>query len=433
VWDFSTDPEFQGQLDWMARFVRDEVEPLDLLFPGGGAPYDTANEASRAILRPLQDQVRENGLWACHLGPELGGPGYGQIKLALMNEILGRSYWAPTVFGTAAPDTGNAEILAMFGTDEQKKCYLQPLLDGEIVSSFSMTEPQAGADPKEFICRAWRDGDTWVIDGEKWFTSNARYAAFFIVMAVTDPEAEPHRRMSMFVVPAETPGINILRNVATMEDSEELDEGIHGYISYDHVRVPLDAMLGEPGQGFAVAQARLGGGRVHHAMRTVGKCTRAFDMMCERALSRRTQGERLADKQAVQAFIADSWIELQQFRLLVLNTAWVIDTQPHGAARTQIAMCKVAMAKVYHDIVQRALHVHGALGTTHETPLAHMWMSVPSLALADGPTEVHRTTIAKQMLRRYQPAAGLFPTEHVPPRREAARQTYAAVLQEHDR
>ena len=216
MWDFSTDPEFGDQLDWMAHFVREEVEPLDLLFPGGGAPYDTTNETSRAIVRPLQAQVRERGLWACHLGPELGGPGYGQVKLGLMNEILGRSYWAPTVFGTAAPDTGNAEILAMFGTDEQKKRYLQPLLDGDIVSSFSMTEPQAGADPKEFICRAWRDGEEWVIDGEKWFTSNARYAAFFIVMAVTDPEAEPHKRMSMFVVPAETPGINILRNVATM-------------------------------------------------------------------------------------------------------------------------------------------------------------------------------------------------------------------------
>ena len=432
MWDFSTEPEFQRQLDWMARFVRDEVEPLDLLFPSGGAPYDTANGASRAILRPLQDQVKERGLWACHLGPELGGPGYGQVKLGLMNEILGRSYWAPTVFGTAAPDTGNAEILAMFGTGEQKKRYLQPLLDGEIVSAFSMTEPQAGADPKEFICRAWQDSDGWVIDGEKWFTSNARYAAFMIVMAVTDPEAAPHERMSMFVVPAETPGIEIRRNVATMEDCEELDEGIHGYVRYNQVRVSLDAMLGGPGEGFKVAQARLGGGRVHHAMRTVGKCARAFDMMCERALSRRTQGERLADKQAVQTFIADSWIELQQFRLLVLHTAWVIDTQPHGTARTQIAMCKVAMAKVYHDIVQRALHVHGSLGVTHEMPLAGMWMSVPSLALADGPTEVHRTTIAKQMLRHYQPAPGLFPTEHVPPRREAARQRYAAILQEQD-
>jgi len=194
------------------------------------------------------------------------------------------------------------------------------------------------------------------------------------------------------------------------------------------VRVPLDAMLGGPGEGFAVAQARLGGGRVHHAMRTVGRCTRAFDMMCERALSRRAQGTLLADKQAVQQFIADSWIELQQFRLLVLHTAWVIDTQPHGAARTQIAACKVAMAKVMHDVVQRALHLHGSLGTTHELPLAEWWMSVPSLALADGPTEVHRTTIAAQLLKGYRPAEGLFPSEHVPPKRAAARERYAAIV-----
>src|SRR5690606_23258230 len=377
MWDFSTEPEFQEKLDWMDAFVREEVEPLDLLFPAGGDPYDVGNQAARAILRPLQAKVKEQGLWACHLGPELGGAGYGQVKLALMNEILGRSHWAPTVFGTAAPDTGNAEILAMFGTEEQKARYLRPLLDGEIVSAFSMTEPHAGADPKEFTCRAYRDGDEWVIDGEKWFTSNARFAEFIIVMAVTDPDARPHERMSVFIVPADTPGIEIKRNVATMAERDDLDEGIHAYIRYNQVRVPGDALLGGPGQGFRVAQARLGGGRVHHAMRTVGQCRRAFDMMCERALSRRTQGELLADKQAVQAFIADSWIELQQYRLLVLNTAWVIDTQPHGAARTQIAMCKVAMAKVYHDIVQRALHLHGSLGTTHETPLAHMWMSVP--------------------------------------------------------
>lgn len=431
MWDFSTEPEFQEKLDWVLTFVREEVEPLDLLFPAGGDPYDVQNEAARKVLRPLQDQVRAQGLWACHLGPELGGQGYGQMKLALLNEILGRSYWAPTVFGTAAPDTGNAEILAMFGTEDQKTKYLQPLLDGEIVSAFSMTEPHAGADPKEFICRAWQEGDEWVIDGEKWFTSNARYAAFLIVMAVTDPEAAPSRRMSMFIVPAETPGIDIIRSVSTMAERDELDEGTHGYIRYDHVRVPADAMLGGPGQGFQVAQARLGGGRVHHAMRTVGRCTRAFDMMCERALSRRTQGERLADKQAVQTFIADSWIELQQYRLLVLQTAWIIDNEPHGAARLNIAMCKVAMAKVYHDIVQRALHVHGSLGTTHEMPLAQMWMSLPSLALADGPTEVHKTTVAKQMLGRYSPAPGLFPTEHVPPKREAARQRYASILEEY--
>jgi acyl-CoA dehydrogenase len=428
--DFSIDPDWQEKLDWMSTFVREEVEPLDLLFPHGGDPYDTKNEKARAILRPLQDKVKEQGLWAAHLGPELGGPGHGQIKLALMNEILGRSYWAPTVFGTAAPDTGNAEILAMFGTQEQKDRYLQPLLDGEIVSCFSMTEPQAGADPKEFVCRAWQDGDQWVIDGEKWFSSNARHAAFLIVMAVTDPDAAPHRRMSMLIVPAETPGIEIKRNVGTMDERDELDEGIHGYIRYDNVRVPLDAMLGGPGEGFKVAQARLGGGRVHHAMRTVGKCTRAFDMMCERALSRRTQGERLADKQAVQTFIAESWIELQQYRMLVLYTAWVIDTQPHGAARTLIAACKVAMAKIYHDIAQRALHVHGSLGTTNETPLAQMWMNVPSLALADGPTEVHRTTIAKQVLKDYKPAEGLFPSDHIPTKRAAARKRYAAIVED---
>ncbi|QJT05273.1 acyl-CoA dehydrogenase [Streptomyces asoensis] len=426
--DFTIDPDFQARLDWAAAFVREEVEPLDLLFPHGGDPYDTRNEKARAILRPLQQRVREQGLWACHLGPELGGPGYGQVRLALLNEILGRSYWAPTVFGTAAPDTGNAEILALFGTEEQKARYLRPLLDGEIVSTFSMTEPQAGADPKEFVCHARRDGEEWVIDGEKWFSSNARYAAFLIVMAVTDPDAPPHARMSMFIVPAETPGIEIKRNVGTMDERGSLDEGIHAYLRYHQVRVPLDAMLGGPGEGFKVAQARLGGGRVHHAMRTVGKCARAFDMMCERALSRRTQGTLLAEKQAVQQLIADSWVELHQFRLLVLHTAWIIDNRPHGAARTQIAMCKVQTAKVLHDIVQRAVHLHGSLGTTDELPLAKWWMAVPNLALADGPTEVHRTTIAKQLLKGHRPAEGLFPSEHLPPKREAARKRYAHII-----
>jgi acyl-CoA dehydrogenase len=428
MWDFSTEPEFQQKLDWMAQFVREECEPLDLLFPEGGDPYDVRNSVSRAILKPLQAQVKARGLWACHLGPELGGPGYGQVKLGLMNEILGRSYWAPTVFGTAAPDTGNAEILAMFGTPEQKARYLQPLLDGDIVSTFSMTEPQAGADPKEFVCRAYREEDEWVIEGEKWFSSNARYAAFLIVMAVTDPDAAPYQRMSMFIVPAETLGINILRNVPTMAESEDADTGIHAYIRYEKVRVPLDAMLGGPGQGFKVAQARLGGGRVHHAMRTVGKCRRALEMMLERAVSRRTQGRRLADHQFVQGMIADSAIELEQFRLLVLHTAWTIDTQPHGAARTGIAMCKVAMAKIYHDIAQRALHLHGSLGATHEMPLAGMYMGAASLALADGPTEVHKVAVAKDLLRSAKPAPGLFPSEHVPTRRAAAQARYAHIL-----
>ncbi|WP_063041571.1 acyl-CoA dehydrogenase family protein [Nocardia pseudovaccinii] len=431
MWDFKTDSDFQAKLDWMNAFVREECEPLDLLFPHIGQPYNPHNMAARAIVKPLQDKVRQQGLWACHLGPELGGQGYGQLKLALMNEIIGRSMWAPTVFGTAAPDTGNAEILAMFGTEEQKARYLQPLLDGEIASCFSMTEPQAGADPKEFVCAARRDGHDWIISGEKWFSSNARYAAFFIVMAVTAPDASPYRRMSMFVIPADTPGIEIIRNVAVIPDREELDEGTHAYIRYNDVRVPADAILGGPGQGFEVAQARLGGGRVHHAMRTVGKCQRAFDMMAERVLSRRTQGELLAEKQMVQQFIADSWIELAQFRLLVMQTAWIIDNEPHGAARTNIAMCKVAMAEIFHAIISRAVQIHGSLGVTTELPLYDWWATVPSLALADGPTEVHKATVAKQVLKRYRPAAGLFPTEHIPTRRNAARAKYADTLKEY--
>jgi acyl-CoA dehydrogenase len=429
MWDFSTEPEFQERLDWAAAFVRDECEPLDLLFGGGGAPYDVEDSASRAFIAPLRDQVRAQGLWACHLGPELGGPGYGQLKLGLLNEILGRSHWAPTIFGTAAPDTGNAEILAMFGTEEQRARYLQPLLDGEIVSAFSMTEPQAGADPKEFVCSARRDGDAWVIDGEKWFTSNARYASFLIVMAVTDPDASPHQRMSMFVVPRETPGVEIVRNVATFVEAAD-DDGTHAYVRYTGVRVPLDHMLGAPGEGFKVAQARLGGGRIHHAMRTVGRCARVLDMMVERAVSRRTQGTLLADKQSVQQMLADSWIQLEQLRLLVLHTAWVIDTQPHGAARSGIAMCKVQMTRVQHDILQRAVHLHGSLGTTVEMPLAQWWSQSPHLALVDGPTEVHQTTVARGLLRGATPAPGLFPSEHVPTRLAAAREKYAERLAE---
>ncbi|WP_422061556.1 acyl-CoA dehydrogenase family protein [Sphingopyxis sp.] len=419
--DFRIESELQTKLDWMEKFVREECEPMDLLFPGHGAPYDVANTESRAYMAPLQKQVKAQGLWACHLGKELGGPGHGQLTLALMNEILGRSYWAPTVFGTAAPDTGNAEILAMFGTDDQKARYLQPLMDGTIVSTFSMTEPQAGADPKEFTCRAYRDGDQWVIEGEKWFSSNARYASFLIVMVVTDPDNPPYNRMSMLIVPADTAGVEFIRHSQTMGDSKGKDDGTHAYIRYNQVRVPLDAMLGGPGEGFKVAQARLGGGRVHHAMRTVGKCQRAIDMMLERAVSRRTQGKQLSEHQFVQGAIADSIIELEQFRLLVLKTAWIIDNEPHGAARTHIAMCKVQMAKVYHDIVQRAIQLHGSLGVTLETPLADMWMGLPAIALVDGPTEVHKVQVAKAYLKNAKPATGLFPSEHIPTRLAAIR------------
>lgn len=427
--DFSVEPEFQAKLDWMRKFVEDECQTMDLLWPGPTFTYDTSHKPSRRHLKPLQEKVKEQGLWACHLGPNLGGPGYGQVKLALMNEILGRSQWAPTVFGTAAPDTGNAEILALFGTDEQKRKYLDPLMAGEIVSCFSMTEPQGGADPGEFTCKATRDGDEWVIEGEKWFSSNARYAAFCLVIAVTDPEAKLTERMSMFIVPTDTPGFEIIRNTGIAGTGETMDDGQSCYVRYNQCRVPLDYMLGGPGEGFKVAQARLGGGRIHHAMRTVGICQRAIDMMLERAVSRRTKGRMLGDHQFVQGKIADSIIQLEQFRLMVLKTAWIIDEieagrMPHGAARNHIGMCKVAMAQVYHDIVGRALELHGSLGISLELPLSSWYAGHMALAFADGPTDVHRSQIARSALKKTKPAEGLFPSEHIPTRRAAAIARY---------
>ncbi len=428
--DFRVEPDFQEKLDWMNTFVREECELVDLLFPSPYDMYDVKHSKARRIVRPLQEQVKAQKLWACHLGPNLGGPGYGQVKLALMNEILGRSSWAPTIFGTQAPDTGNAEILAMFGTDEQKEKYLKPLMDGDIVSCFSMTEPQAGADPLEFECSARRDGDEWVIEGEKWFSSNARFAEFLIVMAVTNPENAPHERMSMFLVDGNTPGIEIIRNSPMLTDDLDGENATSAYVRYNEVRVPLDAMLGGEGQAFKVAQARLGGGRIHHCMRTVGLLQRALDMMLERAVSRRTKGKRLADHQIVQAQIADSIIELEQFRLLVLKTAWIIDNEPHGAARTHIGMCKVQLGKIFFDIAQRAVHLHGALGITHETPLGKIWAGAPALAVADGPTEVHQVQVAKAFLKNVQPADGVFPSDHNPTRLALAKKKYGHLLED---
>ncbi|HVL00803.1 MAG TPA: acyl-CoA dehydrogenase family protein [Dongiaceae bacterium] len=429
--DFSVEAEFQAKLDWMRKFVQEECEIVDLLFPSAADMYDVKNSKARQIVRPLQEQVKQQELWACHLGPNLGGPGYGQVKLALMNEIIGRSSWAPTIFGTQAPDTGNAEILAMFGTEQQKEKYLKPLMAGEIVSCFSMTEPQAGADPLEFECKAWREGNEWVIDGYKWFSSNARYAEFLIVMAVSNPDNKPHERMSMFLVDAKTPGIEIIRNTKIMTDSPSADhdDGVHAFMRYNRVRVPLDAMLGEPGGAFKVAQARLGGGRIHHCMRTVGLLQRALDMMLERAVSRRTQGKLLAEHQFVQGMIADSAVELEQFRLLILKTAWIIDTQPHGAARTHIGMCKIQLGKVFYEVAKRAVHLHGSLGVSLETPLAKLWAGAPTLAVADGPTEVHQIQVAKALLKKAKPVEGLFPSDHHITRLELAKQKYAHILE----
>jgi len=427
AWDFATDPQFQSKLDWADEFVRREVEPLDLAFRESAAPYDRKNPIYRKITEPLKAEVKRQGLWACHLGPELGGEGFGQVKLALLNEILGRSSWAPSIFGCQAPDSGNAEILAHYGTEEQKQRYLRPLLDGDIVSCFSMTEPQGGADPREFRCRAVADGDQWVINGEKYFSSHADLAEFLIAMVITNPDVPVHQGASMFLIPREAEGLTLARSPGL--GGEALGHGHHAYIRYEDVRVPRENLLGGEGQGFAIAQTRLGGGRIHHAMRTVAVVRKALQMMCERALSRRTQGAALADKQLVQQAIADSFIQLEQFRLLVLYAAWHIDKGHKNEARTYIAAVKVQTAEVMHDVVRRALHLHGALGCSNEMPLIHMWMAVPVMGIADGPTEVHKVSVAKQVLKRYRPYEGLWPRDFLPDRVAEARERFASYLE----
>jgi len=425
AWSFSTDPEFQEKLDWIDRFVREEVEPLDHI--AEFSPYDVHDARRNALVRPLQAEVRRQGLWACHLEPELGGQGFGQLKLALMNELLGRSAFGPNVFGVQAPDTGNGEILAKYGTPEHKARFLRPLLDNEIVSSFSMTEPRGGSDPTQFTCRAELRGDEWVINGEKWFSSHAHIASFLIVMAVTDPDAAPHNRLSAFIVPAETPGIEILRNMPHGSS----DWPSHAYLRYTDVRVPRDHLLGGRGQGFVVAQTRLGGGRIHHAMRTLAQCRKALDMMCERALSRFTAGSRLSDKQLVQEKIADSWIEIEQFRLLLLQTARKIDQlQDSKAVRRDIAAVKVMMPRVMHDVASRALQIHGSLGLTPDMPFVEQVLDSYHTGLADGPTEIHKLTVAKLTLREHEATDGLFPTGYIPALREQALARYADRIEQ---
>ena len=425
--DFSIDSAFQEQLDWIREFVKAEVEPLDLAFAGEDMVYNKASAFYEEAIRPLQQIVKDRGLWSCHLTPEFGGQGYGQVQLAYMNEILGRSQFGPTVFGNQAPDSGNAEIIAHYGTPDQKAKYLEPLLDGRISSCYSMTEPQGGADPGVFTCSAVRDGDEWVIDGEKWFSSSLRYASFLIVMVITDPDVAVHKGASMFLVPADSPGIEVVRNVGVGQEHD--GHGGHAYVRYNSVRVPADHLLGGEGQAFAIAQTRLGGGRLHHAMRTVGAVSRCLDMLCERALSRTTQGELLARKQATQEKIADSFIELLQFKLQVLHAAWVVDQKGGHAARKEIAAVKVATPKVYREAVLRTMQLHGALGVSNEMPLANMLMASVTMGIADGPTEVHKFTVAREVLKEYSPAEGDWPSEHLPERRAAARADYADLLE----
>jgi acyl-CoA dehydrogenase len=424
-WEFSTEPEFQQQLDWMAGFVRERLWPLETLL------NELGWEGLTRAVKPLQEEVKARGLWAAHLEPSLGGQGFGQVKLGLMHEILGTTPVAPLAFGNAAPDSGNSEILALAGTPEQKDRYLHPLLAGDLKSAFSMTEPgTAGSDPTLLQTRAARDGDGWVINGHKWFSSNGSIADFLIVMAVTDPDARPHQRASMFVVDADTPGVQILRDVATMEHPWESfgRYGNHAEIVYEDVRVPESAILGAQGAGFLIAQQRLYPGRIHHCMRWLGVARRAFDMLCERSLYRYAHGSVLAQHETIANWIADSAAQMQAARLMTLHAAWKMDSEGVAAARQDIAMIKYFGAAMLHDVVDRALQAHGSLGYSTDMPLEAMYRFARGARFYDGPDEVHRASVARQVLRGYEAPADGVPTEHIPTRREAARAQFADLL-----
>jgi acyl-CoA dehydrogenase len=426
AWDFSTEPEFQEHLDWMGEFVREEIWPLETI------ARDLDQAALARISAPLQERVKARGLWAAHLDPELGGQGFGQVKLGLMHEILGSSPFAPNAFGCQAPDSGNSEILALAGTPEQKDRFLHPLLAGDLKSAFSMTEPNsAGSDPTQLKTRAERDGDDYVINGHKWFTSNGSIADFLILMAVTNPEARPHQRATMFIVPVDTPGVEIVRDVSTMEHPwEEFGKlGGHAEVVYDNVRIPAALRLGGEGEGFLISQQRLYPGRIHHCMRWLGVASRAFDMLCERAKYRYSHGKVLGEHQTVQNWIADSAAQMQAARLMTLHAAWVMDTQGVAAARQDISLIKFYGATALHDVIDRALQAHGSLGYSTDLPLEAMYRYARAARFYDGPDEVHRQSVARQILRGYQPPADGVPSEHVPTRREAARRKFADLLE----
>src|SRR5437879_3116775 len=358
------------------------------------------DHAAQALKPQPPAQAEAAGLWAMFIGPDAGGTGTGFLPYVYLNEVIGRSLVAPRVFGCQAPDTGNAEILHEFGTPEQKARWLRPLVAGEIRSFFAMTEPEvSGSDPRGLRARAERTGDTWVINAHKWFSSGAEGAAFAIVMAVTDPDAPPHERLSQIIVPADTPGLEIVRAIPTLGHRGR-GWNTHCEVRFTNVRVPIANTLGQPGDGFRIAQKRLGPGRIHHVMRWLGQMQRAFDLMCDRALTREAFGSALADKQTIQNWIADSAAEIQACRLLTLQAAHRLDEGDE--ARVEISLVKFYAARVLHDVIDRAIQVHGALGLTDETPLSAMYLVARGMRLVDGPDEVHRMVVSRDILRSYR-------------------------------
>jgi alkylation response protein AidB-like acyl-CoA dehydrogenase len=358
------------------------------------------DDAADALIGELRREAKDADLWAPHLPPEAGGSGSGFLEYAYLNEEIGRSMYAQLVFGCQAPDAGNGEILHLFGTELQKKQFLEPLVSGEMRSFFGMTEPEvAGSDPTLLRGRAVRDGDEWVIDAHKWFSSGADGAGFGVVMVVTDPDADPHRRASMILVPTDTPGYELVRKIPVM-GHEGRGWGTHCETRFTNVRVPFENVLGEPGDGFRIAQKRLGPGRIHHVMRWLGQMQRAFELMCSYSLDRKVSGEALADKQTIQNWIAESAADIQACRLMTFQAAQRIDDGDE--ARVEVSLIKFFAARVLNDVIDRALQVHGGLGMTEDTPLAGMWRQARAARIYDGADEVHKMVVARRILRAFE-------------------------------
>ncbi len=385
-----------------ARIVNEMILPNESLLwvSRRGGATDAERAEAKALRTEITDGVKAQGLWAPHLPPEYGGMGLDFMAHAYMNEILAYAIGAASLFGVVAPNSGNQTILVKYGTEEQKRKWLLPLVEGTMQSGFSMTEPEnAGSDPRSIQTSAVREGDEWVINGHKWFTSNGLAADFFIVMCRAKEAHDDggRGRMVQIIVPTSTPGVIIERGIgiwgAPVSD--------HCEVRYDNVRVPVDNALGQVGEGHAAAQERLGAGRIFHCMNSVGQMWRAFDMMIERLLVREVHGGLLKDKQFMQGFVADSYMDLQSARLMTIHAAEKVD-QGDPQARTEISSIKVFVPAAYSRVVDRAIQVWGAAGVTSELPLAQMYLGARTLRLADGPDEVHRILIAKNVLHHYE-------------------------------
>jgi len=397
---FSTTERGREYHEKLVAFMDEHVYPAEPVFAeqmaSSGDPH-----FHPPILEELKAEARKRGLWNLFHPYEEWGPGLTNLEYAPLAEVMGRSIEiAPEATNCNAPDTGNMEVLTLFGTDEHKEKWLKPLLDGQIRSAFAMTEPGvASSDATNIELRMEPDGDEYVLNGRKWWTSNALHAncKVLIVMGKTDPQAPTHRQQSMMVVPIDTPGITIERNLTVFGYRDR--EG-HAEVMFDNVRVPKSAVLSGEGEGFAISQARLGPGRIHHCMRTIGVAERALDMMIDRAQSRVTFGEPVANRSNVQDWIAEARIEIEQVRLLTLKAAWLMDTVGNREARTEIAAIKVAAPEMALKILDRAIQIHGGGGVSQDFPLASLYAHVRTLRLADGPDEVHKRVIARQELKR---------------------------------